>query len=221
MTRGLRTAIGVVAALAIAGSAWAWMSRGPGRTYYDTRRLVILAHARQTPDPVVILGDSIVDMADLPQLCGQTVLNAGVAGARTDAIEMLSREVLAIRHPRLIIIAVGLNDTHRDVRTSDAEFLATYRAIVARARMTGANVRVTTIPPVGPSDMGRAGEFDRGRITAFNALIRKVGVPVLEVNDALADDNGIETDGLTDDGVHPNARGYGVWKRVMAQACAV
>ena len=219
MTRRTLAAVLFVAALAMAGGAWAWMSRPPARSYYDTRRLVILSHARQQADPVMILGDSIVDMVELPSLCGKTVLNAGVSGARTAAVEQLSRELLAIRHPQLVIVAVGLNDAHRDAKTSDAEFIDKYRAIVARARMTGADVRVTTIPPVGPSAVGRAGEFDRARIVALNALIRRIGVPVIDVNDALADDDGVEPAAFTDDGVHPNARGYGVWKQVMAQAC--
>jgi lysophospholipase L1-like esterase len=219
--RRIGAAVILLFGLAIAGGAWALMNRAGGRSYYDTRRLVILAHARQSPDPVMILGDSVVDMADLPLLCGQGVLNAGVAGARTAAVEQLSREVLAIGHPRLVIIAVGLNDAHRDARTSDAEFIAKYRAIVARARMTGAEVRVTTIPPVGPAELGRAGEFDRERIAAYNLLIRDVGVPVLDVNAALADDHGIEPAEFTDDGVHPNARGYGIWKQVMAKACTI
>ncbi|CAM3174444.1 hypothetical protein SPAN111604_08260 [Sphingomonas antarctica] len=220
MTRRTRVAMILVVGLAVAGSALALASRPPGRTYYDTRRLVILAHARQVPDPVIILGDSIVDMADLPQLCGKTVLNAGVAGARTEAVELLSREVLAIRHPQMVIVAVGLNDAHREAHTSDGDFLEKYRAIVARARMVGADVRITTIPPVGPSEMGRAGEFDRARIVALNALIRKIGVPVLDVNAAMVGNDGIEPATLTDDGVHPNARGYGIWKHVVAQACA-
>lgn len=167
----------------------------------------------------MIIGDSVVDMADLPELCGRTVLNAGVAGARVDAVERLTHELLTIRHPRLVIVAVGLNDAHREVRTSDAEFIAAYRVIVARARMSGAEVRVSTIPPVGPDTLGRAAEFDRGRIAVLNTLIRQVGVPVIDVNAALADNRGVESPALTDDGVHPNARGYGIWKRVMAQAC--
>ncbi len=211
----------VAGLMLVAGGAWAWMSRPAGRSYYDTRRLVILAHARQMPDPVIILGDSVVDMADMPELCGNTVLNAGVAGARTEAIERLSRDVLAVRRPRMVIVAVGLNDAHRDAMTSEADFIAQYRAIVARARMAGAVVRVTTIPPVGPAGLGRAGEFDRQRIAAFNKMIRTVGVPVIDVNAALADKSGVEPAALTDDGVHPNARGYGVWRQVMAQACAV
>lgn len=219
MARGARAAIIFVTGLAIAGAAVAWISRPKERTYFDTRRLVILAHARQTPDPVLVLGDSVVDMADMPELCGRAVLNAGVAGARTQTIERLAREVLAIRRPKLVIVAVGLNDAHRDVATSDADFIEAYRAIVARSRMAGANVRVTTIPPVGPDAMGRAGEFDRGRIAALNAMIRRVGVPVIDVNAALADSRGIEPAALTDDGVHPNARGYGIWKQAMAQAC--
>lgn len=220
MTRKAVAILGLAAALAVAGGVWAWASRPRARSYYDTRRVVILSHARQAADPVIMLGDSIVDMADLPALCGATVLNAGVSGARTAAVEALSRDVFDIRRPKLVIVAVGLNDAHRNARTSDADFLATYRAIVARARMTGAAVRATTIPPVGPVGLGRAGEFDRGRIATFNALIRKVGVPVIDINSALADPNGIEPPALTDDGVHPNARGYGIWKRVMAQACA-
>jgi lysophospholipase L1-like esterase len=219
-SRGARIGIGLLIVATLAGAAWAVVSRPAGRSYYDTRRIVILAHARQASPPVVILGDSIVDMADLPQLCGKEVLNAGVSGARTEAVERLSREVLAIGKPDLVIVAVGLNDAHRDVRTSDADFIDKYRAIVARARMAGADVRVTTIPPVGPAEMGRAGEFDRERIAALNAQIRRIGVPVIDIYSALAGPRGMTPVVNTEDGVHPNARGYGVWKHELAKACA-
>ncbi len=213
-------AIAAVTALAIAGSAWAVMRRPASNRYYDTRRLVILAHASQNPAPVVVLGDSIVDMAEMPTMCGRAVLNAGVAGARTADVERLAADLLAGRRPELVIVAVGLNDAHRNAQTSDQDFLTTYRAILARARMTGARVRATTIPPVGPSDLGRAGEFDPSRIAALNRLIRQAGVPVLDIHAAMSAPDGIERAGFTTDGVHPNARGYGVWRKVVAQACA-
>ena len=55
------------------------------------------------------------------------------------------------------------------------------------------------------------GRFDGGQVR--ERIIRT------RVNAALADRRGIEPTALTDDGVHPNARGYGIWKQVMAKAC--
>src|SRR5260221_8807174 len=76
-------AIFVAAALALAmGFTVAGWPFGPELELSHERFYVIKALIRQTPDSVIVFGDSIVEGAPLPKMiCGHAVVNAGVTGA--------------------------------------------------------------------------------------------------------------------------------------------
>ena len=62
-----------------------WSQRG---TVVDThtqgRQFVIQSTLDRFPDPIVVLGDSIVEGSTLPRsLCGHAIINAGIGGAST------------------------------------------------------------------------------------------------------------------------------------------
>src|SRR3954451_12615018 len=53
-------------------------------THASTRRFVIQTTLARADDPVVILGDSIVEASTLPRsVCGHVIVNAGIGGAST------------------------------------------------------------------------------------------------------------------------------------------
>jgi hypothetical protein len=75
------------------------------------RFYAIRAEIRQTPDAVIVLGDSIVQGAPLPKwICGYAVINAEVVGAAVEYFERHSAELLGSSRPRLIVLAVGIKD---------------------------------------------------------------------------------------------------------------
>ena len=57
------------------------VSRHDFHDHADVRRLMIAAALADADQPIVVLGDSVTEMAPLPrQLCEHPVINAGVGG---------------------------------------------------------------------------------------------------------------------------------------------
>lgn len=160
-----------------------------------------MSQAAQDRFPIVILGDSFVELANLPTLCGQRVLNAGVSGATVSDVAKFAPQVVLSQHPEMVIVAVGINDAHQDKMTPDANFRASYEAILATIRRSGARAFVIGVPVVSDD------RFDKSRQDAVRAIVQGYGGHELP---ALA----------TTDGVHPNAAGYLVWKQIIGGACS-
>jgi len=85
---------------------------GPFRPELSRERyLDIRAAIRAAPSAVVVLGDGIVLGAPLPNtVCGNPVVNAGVGDAGIQYFERYAMELLGSSAPKLIVLAVGLND---------------------------------------------------------------------------------------------------------------
>lgn len=167
--------------------------------YATSREKSILSQATQADFRIVVLGDSFVELADLPTLCGRRVLNAGVSGATAADVADLAPQLLG-RRPDLVVIAVGLNDTNRNEMTSDVAFRASYDRIFASVRQSGAKIALIGVPIV------RNEQFDIGRGEALRAIVRGYGALALP-------------ELPTTDGVHPNADGYVTWKSVLSRVC--
>lgn len=73
----------------VAACAWAAWPRQPTiiDTHATTRKFVIRSTLDRVINPVVILGDSIVEGSTLPRLlCGRPVVNAGIGGLSTTTV---------------------------------------------------------------------------------------------------------------------------------------
>ena len=79
--------------------------------HQDVRQFMIRATLAEATTPIVMVGDSITEMARLPdQLCGHTVVNAGIGGATAFDFSFLAPKLLENQHPALIVVALGAND---------------------------------------------------------------------------------------------------------------
>jgi hypothetical protein len=78
-------------------------------THTQARQFVIQSTLDRFPDPIVILGDSIVEGSTLPRsLCGHAIINAGIGGASTTSdLGTMLAESLGVA---LIVISLGTND---------------------------------------------------------------------------------------------------------------
>ncbi|MGF6433465.1 SGNH/GDSL hydrolase family protein [Bradyrhizobium elkanii] len=75
------------------------------------REFMIRAALADAPAPIVVLGDSITEMAPLPRLlCGRPVINAGVGGQTIPEAKQLAGRVLQDQGAFLLVLAVGAND---------------------------------------------------------------------------------------------------------------
>jgi GDSL-like Lipase/Acylhydrolase family len=183
----------------------------------------ISATQARGPSYVAIIGDSITVAAPHQPVCGRPLAVAAVGGTR---IIHALRDILPHLQkspPAALLIALGTNDSKRWIRKTRAQkladFKAEYRTLLTAAKVASANVGVVMIPPVGKGE-GDAG-FEAAIIAEFNEIIQvlatEAGVPTFSLA-GLAGADGFARVGLTTDGVHLSAAGYGIWMDVVGQA---
>lgn len=190
-----------------------------------TRQNAILAHAAQVGRvETIVIGDSIVEQADLGDLCGDgAVLNAGVSGARAQDITLLMGELSAERRPKRVIIAVGINDTAKHRITPDGEFDRSYGALLETAKAGSDRVAVALVSPTTDAGPHGAGYFDKAAAKRFDAIIARLakahGAKVIDIGDRLGASGGVLPDALSADGPHLKPNGYALWKSAIKTGC--
>jgi hypothetical protein len=200
----------IVVASAIASMSVGYTKgRGPIELELSHERFyAIKAEIGHTPDAIIVLGDSIVQGAPLPKsICGHAVINAGVVGAAVEYFERHAAELLESSRPRLIVLAVGINNASPKMAK---QFRLLYRKTVASLSRV-APVAVATITPVR-SGNGSAG-YDAQLVPGFNDAIKRTPnvKAVIDLNKALSGAN------WTTDGIHFGHEGYALWTKAMVE----
>ena len=216
MKKNVLTAVAAVAGLVVggAGVAIAVKARAPQtaiKNYISGRYAILEEQAEKVPPGgVLILGDSIVERAFLPTLCGRPTFNGGVSSVKVHDVLRGGVELISEVHPSAVILAVGVNDAKRHAETPTSRFRDDYDSFLI---MAGSHVGVVQIMPV---QYGRAAgrQMNDGAIKEFNNVIaaeaRAHGAVVVAPLVTLD----------THDGVHPTPAGAAAWKADVEQACS-
>jgi lysophospholipase L1-like esterase len=124
-----------------------------------------------------------------------------VYGERTD--EIARRLDLVLDGADVLVVQGGINDVVQ--RRPVEEAARNLEAMLERGRAAGLAVAVTDVLPWNNGDARTADD-----IRSLNALIRRLGAPLLPFHDTLADpaDPTRMGKGLTDDGDHPSVEGH-------------
>jgi hypothetical protein len=220
IAQGAALAFAAVGGLLAGGAISHFAPRTEAPSHVQSRTKAILSQAAQRDYSAVVIGDSIVELAALPNLCGQQTLNAGLSGMPVEKIDELAKPLFGGRKLKLVVIAAGINDAHKTDPEDSSTFAPAYSDIIKRARATGARVVALDIEPVGNGTFQSAALFDIGRIQRLNHTILGLHVPVVDLWPAMAaPGRTVLKDGFTDDGVHPNARGYRAWDTALLKVC--
>ncbi len=167
------------------------------------------------PNRVVFLGDSITDGWKLGEhFPGKAYVNRGISGQTTP--QMLVRmfpDVINL-HPAALIVLAGTNDIARNTGPETAEMIQdNFRAICELAQKHGIKLILSSLTPV--SDYTARRQTDRrppADILKLNDWLRKYADEIHAVYadyfTVLADEKGFLKDGFSNDGLHPNERGY-------------
>lgn len=177
---------------------------------------------------VVFIGDSITDGWQLAtSFPGQPYVNRGISGQTT--AQMLVRfypDVLALE-PDAVFIFAGTNDIARNNGPQTLQMVQhNMMAMTELAQAHGVKVILGTVMPISDRTVmpaGRAaGQTPRPRVQSvqrppsdiltFNAWLKSYaseqGAVVADYYAATVDAEGFLRDGITGDGLHPNAQGY-------------
>jgi lysophospholipase L1-like esterase len=158
----------------------------------DVRQFIIRTALDGVPSPIVVLGDSITEMAPLPDsACGHPVINAGVGGAATpDFLQLAPILFRGAARPHLIVVALGANDVGSSALTRDFTSL-----LSSLSELTQRIVAISNTP-------------DESVLAQQRAATTAAHVPFSEVR----------VTGLMSDRIHFTREGYGEWIPAMLRA---
>jgi hypothetical protein len=170
------------------------------------RRLTqLLINLAVSQPNVVIIGDSITNIATQPTTCGAGTFDAGIPGYTVKNYAHILPVLASLYRRGDIVIALGSNDS-RDGAGSVQDFGNSYRSILDKF---GSRVRaVVAIPPFGHSDFAPnpRRRLENNAVIDSLAAARKIPVAHLQEME-------------TEDGLHPNAKGKMQWNAAVSQIC--
>jgi len=192
-----------------------------GRYNEDNRKTTAPAKNEKR---VVFMGDSITDSWDDPQyggfFPGKPYVNRGISGQTTPQMLIRFRaDVIALR-PEVVVILAGTNDIAGNTGPMTLEQIAgnlTSMAELARANQI--RVVLASVMPVSDYEKSADGQprIQTGRrppekIKALNEWIKSYvaanKLTYLDYFSATVDKRGFLKDELSNDGLHPNDKGY-------------
>ena len=183
-----------------------------GRYHADDEQLMA---APADPHRVVFLGDSITDGWNLAQYFpGKPYVNRGISGQTTP--QMLVRmypDVIDLK-PAAMIILAGTNDVARNTGPETLTMIEqNFQAMSELARAHQIKVILCLLTPISDYTQNKQTEHrPPADILKLNDWLRdyaaKTQGTIADYYSALVDEKGMLKDGYSQDGLHPNAKGY-------------
>ena len=184
---------------------------------------------------VVFMGDSITDGWDDPRyggfFPGKPYIDRGISGQTTPQMLIRFRpDVIALR-PKVVVILAGTNDIAGNTGPTTLEAIEDNLASMSElARADGIRVVLSSLLPVSDYEKRdgkpiiQTARRPPAEIRALNDWMRNYaaarGETYLDYFSAMADDKGFLKEELSEDGLHPNAKGYAVMAPLAEQAIA-
>jgi lysophospholipase L1-like esterase len=183
---------------------------------------------------VVFMGDSITDSWDDPKyggfFPGKPYIDRGISGQTTPQMLIRFRpDVIALK-PRVVVILAGTNDIAGNTGPMSLEAIEDNLISMAEvARANKIRVVLSSVMPISDYEKTKEGKpiiqsvrRPPAQIKALNDWMRKYAADshaiYLDYYSAMVDDKGFLKDELSDDGLHPNQKGYDVMGPLAEQA---
>ncbi|SPE28981.1 conserved exported hypothetical protein [Candidatus Sulfopaludibacter sp. SbA3] len=185
----------------------------------------------QAPAPgeerVVFMGDSITDGwgrgVRVPFFPGKPYINRGISGQTT--AQMLLRfypDVIALK-PKAVLFLAGTNDIGGNLGPVTLESIEqNLMAMADMARANNIKVIIASLTPVCDYHRPQTATRPPEKINALNQWIKdytaKNNFTYLDYFTSTADEKGFFKAEITDDGLHPNAKGYEIMAPLAQKA---
>jgi lysophospholipase L1-like esterase len=182
---------------------------------------------------VVFFGDSITDSWKLADyFADKPYLNRGIGGQTTPQMLIRFRpDVIALK-PKVVVILAGTNDIAGNTGPMTLQAIEDNLTSMAElARSNGIRVVLASLLPVSDYEKNKDAKpiiqttrRPPDQIKALNEWIKRYvaenGLTYLDYYSATVDEKGFLKDELSDDGLHPNNKGYEVMAPLAGQAVA-
>jgi len=162
-----------------------------------------------------------------PFFPGKPYLNRGISGQVTGQMLLRFHQDVIALQPQAVVIFGGTNDIGGNIGPVPLE--STENNLAAMADMARANgikvvmaslTSVCDIPDKPPMTPGRPPETIRVLNRWIKDFAANHGLVFLDYFSATVDDKGLFRAELTDDGLHPNAKGYQIMNPLAEAAIA-
>ncbi len=180
---------------------------------------------------VVFMGDSITDGWKLAEYFpNQPFVNRGISGQTTSQMLLRFRSDVIDLKPKVVVILAGTNDIAGNTGPITLEGIeGNLASMVELAHANGINVVLASVLPVSDYNTNKAGEKiirtvqrPPAQILALNQWIKNFAAErklvYLDYFSATVDDKGFLKAELANDGLHPNAEGYKIMQKLVAEA---
>src|ERR1041385_1646176 len=184
-----------------------------------------LAAAAKSESRVVFMGDSITDSWQNPKFGGffpgKPYVDRGISGQTTPQMLIRFRPDVIALQPRVVVILAGTNDLAGNTGPMTLESIEDNLAAMAElAKANSIRVVFASILPISDYEVRdgkpiiRTVQRPPEKIKALNdwmkTYVANNKLTYLDYYSAVVDDKGFLKDELSDDGLHPNAKGYEV-----------
>jgi len=194
-----------------------------------------LAQPSRNEARVVFMGDSITDSWDDPKyggfFPGKPYVDRGISGQTTPQMLVRFRPDVIALHPRVVVILAGTNDLSGNTGPTTLEAIQDNLVSMAElAKSNSIRVILASILPVSDYEQRDGKPIVQTvrrppeKIKALNEWMRsyasKNNLTYLDYYSAMMDEKGFLKDELSEDGLHPNAKGYEVMAPLAEAAIA-
>jgi lysophospholipase L1-like esterase len=175
---------------------------------------------------VVFMGDSITDGWRLAeQFPGKPYVNRGIGGQTTQQmITRMFQDVIDLK-PAAMIVLAGTNDIARNTGPATLEMIEeNLQAMTELAQLHGIKVILCSLTPISDYVPNRPQSRSRppSDILKLNAWIKdyaaRSGAIFADYYGATVDEKGMLKEGYSNDGLHPNEKGYALMVPVASAA---
>ncbi len=184
---------------------------------------------------VVFMGDSITDLWQQPRFGGffpgKPYIDRGISGQTTPQMLLRFRRDVIDLTPKVVVILAGTNDIAGNTGPMTNEEIQSNLATMSDlAHAHGIKVIFASITPVSayhvatPRAVPQTTARPMSRIQAMNEWMKGYaaahGDLYLDYYSAMLDSAGVMREDLTEDDLHPNAKGYAIMAPLAEEAIA-
>src|SRR5436305_519744 len=174
---------------------------------------------------VVFMGDSITDSWDNPKFGGffpgKPYIDRGISGQTTPQMLVRFRADVIALHPRVVVILAGTNDLAGNTGPMTLEAIEDNLISMAElAKTNSIKLVLASVLPISDYEQRdgkpiiRTTQRPPEKIKALNEWMKTYAaenkLTYLDYYSAMIDEKGFLKDELSEDGLHPNAKGYAI-----------
>jgi len=203
-----------------------WLQDWPNLTRYRQADLDLRADEPKDRR-VVFMGDSITDSWNLSRYFpGKAYINRGISAQTTPQMLLRFHQDVVALKPKAVVILAGTNDIAGNTGPlSMAEIENNYASMADIARANHIAVIFSSILPINnytPASQRFFAERSMDKIRELNSWLKSYaqqqGDIYLDYYSRMLDEKGFLKRELAEDGLHPNAVGYGIMAEMAERA---